>query len=65
MGIFVGLILVPISIYFYAFHGDWALLYVVDSRPHSVGVRAVMFSHRGVDWVWEDFSSAPLGAHAT
>lgn len=31
-GIFVGLILVPISIYFYAFHGDWALLYVVDSR---------------------------------
>jgi len=31
-GVFVVFILLPISIYFYAFHGDWALLYVVDSR---------------------------------
>ncbi|MCB9709172.1 MAG: hypothetical protein H6714_10330 [Myxococcales bacterium] len=31
-GIFVAFLLVPISMYFYGFHGDWALLYLVDSR---------------------------------
>lgn len=29
---FVGLLLVPASIYFYVFHGDWFMLYLVDVR---------------------------------
>ncbi len=30
--LFAVLLLVPISVYFYAFHGDWFLLYLVDVR---------------------------------
>jgi hypothetical protein len=30
--LFVGLILVPIVIYFYVFHGDWFLFYWVDTQ---------------------------------
>lgn len=30
--LFVVLLLVPISVYFYLFHGDWFLLYLVDVR---------------------------------
>lgn len=29
---FLLLVLVPISVYFYVFHGDWFLLYLVDVR---------------------------------
>ena len=29
---FVLLVMVPVSIYFYVFHGDWSLLYLVDVR---------------------------------
>jgi hypothetical protein len=29
--LYAGLVLVPISLYFYLFHGDWYLLYVVDT----------------------------------
>ncbi|HEX7480914.1 MAG TPA: hypothetical protein VF331_24140 [Polyangiales bacterium] len=29
---FVGLLLVPISAYFYIFHGDWFMLYLVEVR---------------------------------
>jgi hypothetical protein len=29
---FVAFVLVPVSVYFYAFHGDWFLLYLVDVR---------------------------------
>jgi hypothetical protein len=29
---FAVLVLVPISVYFYAFHGDWFLLYLIDMR---------------------------------
>jgi hypothetical protein len=28
--VFLGLVVVPISVYFYVFHGDWALLYLID-----------------------------------
>ncbi len=31
-GSFAVLVLVPIAIYFYVFHGDWFLLYLVDMR---------------------------------
>lgn len=30
--LFVGLVLIPASVYFYAFHGDWFLMYAVDVR---------------------------------
>jgi hypothetical protein len=29
---FLGLLVVPISVYFYVFHGDWFMLYLVDVR---------------------------------
>jgi hypothetical protein len=29
---FAVLVLIPVSIYFYVFHGDWFLLYLVDMR---------------------------------
>jgi hypothetical protein len=29
--LFAGLVLVPYSVYFYLFHGDWYLLYLVDT----------------------------------
>lgn len=28
---YAGLVLVPVSVYFYLFHGDWFLLYLVDT----------------------------------
>lgn len=28
---FVVFVLIPVSVYFYAFHGDWSLLYTVDT----------------------------------
>jgi hypothetical protein len=30
--IFLAALLVPISVYFYVFHGDWYLLYLIDVR---------------------------------
>ncbi len=30
-GLFVGFVLLPATVYFYAFHGDWFLFYLVDS----------------------------------
>jgi hypothetical protein len=30
--VFAALVLVPVSVYFYVFHGDWFLLYAVDVR---------------------------------
>jgi hypothetical protein len=29
--LYAGLVVVPVSVYFYAFHGDWYLLYMVDT----------------------------------
>lgn len=38
--IFVALVVIPISVYFYAFHGDWFLVYTVDVRrlPSAVAL---------------------------
>lgn len=38
--IFVGLVVLPISVYFYTFHGDWFLAYTVDVRrlPSAVAL---------------------------
>jgi len=38
--LFLGLLLVPVSAYFYLFHGDWFVLYAVDIRriPSAVAL---------------------------
>ena len=41
--VFVALLLVPISVYFYVFHGDWFLLYFVDVRHVPSAVALVGF----------------------
>jgi hypothetical protein len=42
--LFVGLVLLPTVIYFYVFHGDWFLLYWVDTQraPWVWGLLAVL-----------------------
>jgi hypothetical protein len=42
--LFVGLVLVPTSVYFYVFHGDWFLFYWVDTghAPWVWGLLAVL-----------------------
>ena len=41
-GLFVGLVLVPVSVYFYVFYGDWSLAYLLDTRtiPSAVALLA-------------------------
>ena len=41
--IFLGLVLVPISLYFYLFHGDWFLLYLWDVREVPSAIALVGF----------------------
>jgi hypothetical protein len=41
--LFLGLVLLPASTYFYAFHGDWFLLYVVDVRRIPSALALVVF----------------------
>ena len=38
--LFVALLLLPVSLYFYVFHGDWFLLYAIDVRrvPSAVAL---------------------------
>jgi hypothetical protein len=42
---FLVLLLLPVSIYFYVFHGDWFLLYLVDVRrvPSAVALFGFLF----------------------
>ncbi len=42
--IFLAVLLVPISVYFYVFHGDWYLLYLVDVRrvPSALALLSFM-----------------------
>jgi hypothetical protein len=42
--IFVGLVLLPTTIYFYAFHGDWFLFYWIDTSrsPWIWGILATL-----------------------
>lgn len=42
--LFAGLVLVPISVYFYVFHGDWFLLYFVDVRQIPSAVALLGFA---------------------
>ena len=38
--VFIALLMIPVSVYFYVFHGDWFLLYLVDVRrvPSAVAL---------------------------
>jgi hypothetical protein len=42
--IFLAVLLVPISVYFYVFHGDWYLLYLIDVRrvPSALALLSFM-----------------------
>jgi len=40
---YVLLVLVPSTVYFYAFHGDWFLLYLVDSTTVPSAVALLLF----------------------
>lgn len=42
--LFVVLLLLPVSVYFYVFHGDWFLLYAVDVRrvPSAVALAGLL-----------------------
>ncbi|MCA9582101.1 MAG: hypothetical protein KC416_09940 [Myxococcales bacterium] len=42
--IYQGLVLVPITLYFYSFHGDWFVLYSVDTKdiPSAVALLGVL-----------------------
>ena len=42
--IFACLVLVPISVYFYVFHGDWFLLYAMDIRRIPSALALVVFA---------------------
>ena len=46
-GYFVAFALVPISAYFYIFHGDWFLLYLLDTRSVPSAVALVAFVFQG------------------
>lgn len=43
-GLYLLLVLVPISVYFYVFHGDWFLLYAFDVRRIPSAVALVGFT---------------------
>lgn len=48
-GLFVGFVLLPTVVYFYAFHGDWFLFYWVDTgrAPWVWGMVAIVLSFGG------------------
>lgn len=48
LALFLGLVLVPVSVYFYVFHGDWSLLYLVDVRAIPSAVALVGFVLEGL-----------------
>jgi hypothetical protein len=48
LALFLGLVLVPVSAYFYVFHGDWSLLYLVDVRSIPSAVALVGFVLEGL-----------------
>ncbi len=41
---FAAFVLVPVSIYFYAFHGDWFVLYMIDVRRIPSALAMVGFA---------------------
>lgn len=42
--VYLGVLLIPIGVYFYVFHGDWFLLYLADVRtvPSALGMLGFM-----------------------
>jgi hypothetical protein len=48
LALFLALVLVPVSVYFYVFHGDWSLLYLVDVRSIPSAVALVGFVVEGL-----------------
>ncbi len=46
--IFAICVLVPISVYFYVFHGDWFLLYFIDVREIPSAIALVAFVLEGL-----------------
>lgn len=44
---FLGLLLIPITVYFYVFHGDWFLLYSMDTARIPSAVALVGFMAQG------------------
>ncbi|MCC7540345.1 MAG: hypothetical protein IT379_29280 [Deltaproteobacteria bacterium] len=42
--VFEVLLVVPVSLYFYVFHGDWTLLYVVDARHVPSALAVLLFA---------------------
>jgi hypothetical protein len=42
--LYVGLVMVPVSLYFYIFHGDWFLLYLADTArvPSALALVGVL-----------------------
>lgn len=45
--LFAGLVLIPISAYFYVFHGDWFLLYRVDVAAIPSAIALLLFAAEG------------------
>ncbi|MFW6067661.1 MAG: hypothetical protein ACOC97_04925 [Myxococcota bacterium] len=45
--LFLGLVVVPVSVYFYTFHGDWFLLYLMDVRRLPSALALVGFLGEG------------------
>lgn len=45
--IFAGLVLIPVSAYFYVFHGDWFLLYRVDVAAIPSAIALLLFAAEG------------------
>jgi hypothetical protein len=45
---FLGLLLLPVSVYFYVFHGDWFMLYLVDVRSVPSALALIGFLLEGL-----------------
>jgi hypothetical protein len=41
--VFLGMLLVPVAVYFYVFHGDWFLLYAIDIRRVPSAIALIGF----------------------
>jgi hypothetical protein len=45
--LFAGLVLIPVSAYFYVFHGDWFLLYRMDVAAIPSAIAVLVFAAEG------------------
>lgn len=58
--LFAGLVLIPISAYFYLFHGDWFLLYRVDVAAIPSAIALLLFAAEGAIGALGFFAGAML-----